>query len=113
MLRQEVADLNDGFYTQGEYDIAPLLAAKPDYSFMELGRSCVLKPYRNKRTLELLVAGRVVLCARARRRRDGRLRELRGHRSFGACRGAELPASHRARARGLAGARASSISAST
>ena len=57
MLRQEVADLYDGFYTQGEYDIAPLLQAKPDYSFMELGRSCVLKPYRNKRTLELLWQG--------------------------------------------------------
>ena len=57
MLRQEVAELNDGFYTQGEYDIAPLLAAKPDYNFMELGRSCVLKPYRNKRTLELLWQG--------------------------------------------------------
>jgi L-ornithine Nalpha-acyltransferase len=57
MLRQEVADLHDGFYTQGEYDIAPLLAAKPDYNFMELGRSCVLKPYRNKRTLELLWQG--------------------------------------------------------
>jgi putative hemolysin len=57
MLRQEVAVLYDGFYTQGEYDIAPLLQAKPDYSFMELGRSCVLKPYRNKRTLELLWQG--------------------------------------------------------
>ncbi len=57
MLRQEVAELNDGFYTQGEYDLAPLLAAKPDCSFMELGRSCVLKPYRNKRTLELLWQG--------------------------------------------------------
>jgi len=57
MLRQEVADLYDGFYTQGEYDIAPLLQAKPDCSFMELGRSCVLKPYRNKRTLELLWQG--------------------------------------------------------
>jgi len=57
MLRQEVADLYDGFYTQGEYDIASLLLAKPDNSFMELGRSCVLKPYRNKRTLELLWQG--------------------------------------------------------
>src|SRR3990170_1072031 len=57
MLRQEVADLYDGFYTQGEYDIAPLLQAKPDCSFMELGRSCVLKPYRNRRTLELLWQG--------------------------------------------------------
>jgi putative hemolysin len=58
VLRQEVADLNDGFYTQGEYDLRPLIRAKgPDYSFMELGRSCVLKPYRNKRTLELLWQG--------------------------------------------------------
>jgi putative hemolysin len=57
MMRQEVADLNDGFYTQGEYDIVPLLAARHDYSFVELGRSCVLKPYRNKRTLELLWQG--------------------------------------------------------
>jgi putative hemolysin len=57
MLPQEVADCYDGFYTQGEYDIAPLLQAKPDYNFMELGRSCVLKPYRNKRTLELLWQG--------------------------------------------------------
>jgi len=57
VLRQDVAELYDGFYTQGEYDIASLLLAKPDYSFMELGRSCVLKPYRNKRTLELLWQG--------------------------------------------------------
>jgi putative hemolysin len=58
VLRQEVADLNDGFYTQGEYNIEPLIHAKgAGYSFMELGRSCVLKPYRNKRTLELLWQG--------------------------------------------------------
>jgi len=57
VLRQEVADFYDGFYTQGEYNIAPLIQAKPDYRFMELGRSCVLKPYRNKRTLELLWQG--------------------------------------------------------
>jgi putative hemolysin len=57
LLRQEVADLYDGFYTQGEYDVAPLIQSKPGYSFMELGRSCVLKPYRNKRTLELLWQG--------------------------------------------------------
>jgi putative hemolysin len=57
MMRQEVAELYDGFYTQGEYDIAPLIRAKSDYSFVEMGRSCVLKPYRNKRTLELLWQG--------------------------------------------------------
>ncbi len=58
MLRQEVAERGPGFYTQGEYDIAPLVRAKsPRYKFMELGRSCVLKPYRNKRSVELLWHG--------------------------------------------------------
>ena len=36
---------------------APLIAAHPDLRFLELGRSCVLKPYRNKRTVELLWHG--------------------------------------------------------
>jgi len=57
VLRQEIAGLYDGFYTQGEYDIAPLIEAKADCSFMELGRSCVLKPYRTRRTIELLWQG--------------------------------------------------------
>ena len=42
---------------RGEYDIAPLLKAHPGLRFLELGRSCVLKPYRNKRTVELLWHG--------------------------------------------------------
>jgi len=57
LLRQETADRHFGFYTAGEYDIAPLLAAHPGKRFLELGRSCVLKPYRTKRTVELLWAG--------------------------------------------------------
>ena len=57
LLRQEVADRTFGFYTAGEYDIAPLVAAHPNLRFLELGRSCVLKPYRNKRTVELLWHG--------------------------------------------------------
>lgn len=58
VLRQAQAERSLGFYTQGEYDIAPLIARHRDnYSFMELGRSCVLKPYRNKRTVELLWHG--------------------------------------------------------
>jgi L-ornithine Nalpha-acyltransferase len=57
VLRQEVAELNDGFYSQGEYDVAPLIERHPDCRFMELGRSCVLAPYRNKRTVELLWQG--------------------------------------------------------
>jgi putative hemolysin len=58
VLMQEIAEKNQGFYTQGEYDIAPLIAAKrTTHHFMELGRSCVLKPYRNRRTVELLWQG--------------------------------------------------------
>ncbi len=58
LLRQEVAELYSGFYTQGEYDIASLVERKsPDYSFVELGRSCVLKPFRTRRTVELLWQG--------------------------------------------------------
>jgi L-ornithine Nalpha-acyltransferase len=57
LLRQEVAEKARGFYTAGEYDIAPLIAAHPNLRFLELGRSCVLKPYRNKRTVELLWHG--------------------------------------------------------
>ena len=58
VLRQAKAERGLGFYTQGEYDIAPLIAARSGtHKFMELGRSCVLKPYRNKRTVELLWHG--------------------------------------------------------
>jgi len=58
VLRQEPAERTLGFYTQGEYDIAPLIRARsPAYRFMELGRSCVQKPFRNKRTVELLWHG--------------------------------------------------------
>lgn len=46
-----------GFYTQAEFDVAPLMARHPDLEFMELGRSCVLPAWRNRRTIELLWAG--------------------------------------------------------
>ena len=57
LLRQEIAELNGGFYSAGEYDIAPLIDRHPGLRFLELGRSCVLKPYRNKRTVELMWHG--------------------------------------------------------
>nr|WP_310622205.1 GNAT family N-acetyltransferase [Pseudovibrio sp. M1P-2-3] len=57
LLQQDVAELNGGFYTAGEYDIQPLIDRHANLRFMELGRSCVIKPYRNKRTLELLWHG--------------------------------------------------------
>ncbi len=57
ILRQDIADQRGGFYTAGEYDIQRLIDANPGKRFMELGRSCVLKPYRNKKTVELLWHG--------------------------------------------------------
>lgn len=57
LLRQEVAEANFGFYSAGEFDIAPLLARHGGKRFLELGRSCVAKGYRSKPTLELLWRG--------------------------------------------------------
>jgi putative hemolysin len=57
LLRQDVAERHVGFYTQSEFDIAPIIAAHPGARFLELGRSCVLEPYRDKRTVELLWHG--------------------------------------------------------
>ena len=56
LLRQEQAGTL-GFYSQGEFDIAPLLARHPGKRFLELGRSCVLPDYRTKKTVELLWHG--------------------------------------------------------
>jgi L-ornithine Nalpha-acyltransferase len=58
VLRDSVARARGvPLYTQGEYDIAPLLKAHANLAFMELGRSCVAADYRHKRTLELLWHG--------------------------------------------------------
>lgn len=57
LMRQSAAERLGGFYTQSEFDLAPLLARHPGQRFLELGRSCVLKPYRTKRTVELLWSG--------------------------------------------------------
>ena len=58
LLRQDVAERSLGFYTANEYDIMPLVKARsPRYRFVELGRSCVLAPYRGKRSVELLWHG--------------------------------------------------------
>jgi L-ornithine Nalpha-acyltransferase len=57
LLRQPLADDYGGFYTAGEFDIGPLIARHDNLQFLELGRSCVLAPYRNKRTVELLWHG--------------------------------------------------------
>jgi putative hemolysin len=57
LLRQDVAAVSGGFYSQSEFDVDALIARHPDKRFMELGRSCVLPAYRTKRTVELLWQG--------------------------------------------------------
>jgi putative hemolysin len=57
LLRQEIAEAHGGFYTENEFDIAGLMERHPSLRFLELGRSCVLPPYRTKRTVELLWHG--------------------------------------------------------
>lgn len=57
LLRQAVADRHAGFYSAGEFDLQPLLDRHRSLDFLELGRSCVLPPYRTKRTVELLWHG--------------------------------------------------------
>jgi putative hemolysin len=57
LLPQEAAERHGGFYTESEFDIASLIERHRGLRFLELGRSCVLPPYRNKRTVELLWHG--------------------------------------------------------
>jgi putative hemolysin len=57
LLRQPLAEEYGGFYTSSEFDIGTLIARHDKLQFLELGRSCVLPHYRNKRTVELLWHG--------------------------------------------------------
>ena len=63
LLRGDVAERHGGFYSASEFDLSGLLARHQGARFLELGRSCVEKPYRNKRTVELLWHGIWGLCA--------------------------------------------------
>lgn len=57
LLPQKRIARSGGFYTESEFGISELLMRKPDLEFLEFGRSCVLEPYRDKRTVELLWHG--------------------------------------------------------
>ena len=65
LLRRDVAERHFGFYSAGEFDLGPLLAAHPDARFLELGRSCVSPSHRAKRTVELLWHGAWTYALRA------------------------------------------------
>ena len=66
LTREKDAARAGGFYTAGEYDIAPMLKGLPaGTKFLELGRSCVLKSYRSRPgTMQLLWKGLMAYVAR-------------------------------------------------
>lgn len=57
LLRQEIAEQHGGFYSTSEFNVDKLIAAHPEQRFLEVGRSCVLRQYRDKRAVELLWRG--------------------------------------------------------
>lgn len=58
LIRRDVAEAHGGFYTAGEYDIAPMIdRAGMGVNFLELGRSCVHKDHRNRPTINMLWQG--------------------------------------------------------
>lgn len=56
-LRSEVALAANGFYSAAEFDLKSMLATHWQQGFCEVGRSCVLPDYRDKRTMEALWMG--------------------------------------------------------
>ncbi|MBI1211367.1 MAG: GNAT family N-acetyltransferase [Alphaproteobacteria bacterium] len=64
LLQSDGAARSKGFYTAGEYDISAMLRAREGQKLLELGRSCVLKPYRNGPTMQLLWRGLLVYLIR-------------------------------------------------
>lgn len=58
LLLQAVAERHRGFYSAGEYDLAPLLTPRSgEGQLLELGRSCVAADHRNAATIALLWRG--------------------------------------------------------
>jgi len=57
MIPHNAGAAAEAFYSSTEYDLAPLLARKPDLRFLELGRSCVLARCRGTAVVELLWQG--------------------------------------------------------
>ena len=57
LLRQDVAKAHGGFYSEGEFDLEPLLSRKSNLRFLEVGRSCVAPRFRSKPVAELLWQG--------------------------------------------------------
>lgn len=57
LLRESVARKAGGFYSASEFDLSALDARGGPGELLELGRSCVLPPYRTSATISLLWRG--------------------------------------------------------
>jgi putative hemolysin len=55
LLRRAVASQHGGFYTETEFDIAPLMRVPGE--ILEVGRACVAPEFRNRPTMQLLWRG--------------------------------------------------------
>jgi putative hemolysin len=65
LMRDVDAARAGGFYTAGEFDMSRMLAGHAGQRLLELGRSCVLKTYRNRTTtMQLLWKGLLAFVAR-------------------------------------------------
>jgi putative hemolysin len=65
LMRDVDAARAGGFYTSGEFDMSKMLAGHKGQRLLELGRSCVLKAYRNRTTtMQLLWKGLLAFVAR-------------------------------------------------
>ena len=54
LLRQTVAQKAHGFYSAGEFDVAPLLARHPQHDFLEIGRTCIRQSHRTSMAASLM-----------------------------------------------------------
>ena len=66
LTREKDAAKAGGFYTAGEYELAPMLKGLPEgFKYLELGRSCILKSYRARPgSMQLLWKGLMAYVAR-------------------------------------------------
>ncbi len=64
LMTSDRAVVSGGYYSDSEFEFSRLVGRHPTKRFLELGRSCVLRSYRNRRTIELLWQGIWAYCNR-------------------------------------------------
>ena len=57
LIGQKEAESVGGFYSANEFNLAPLLHRHSHLNFLELGRTCILKPARGTMVVELMWQG--------------------------------------------------------